>query len=269
LPEALRDTQAALERAPDDMNVLFLHAMVLLRNKQLDEAISAFSRVLAQSKGHPGAHLYRGYAYHQQGKLGEAMNDYDELLVVAGPQAYGYMGRADIHYLNGKYDLAILDYSRAVELEPHGLLWARLIWLNVTCPDERLRRIEDAKAAALDTLKTPGLETPHLIAALAAAEAASGQYDEAVKRAEAAITGLGDSAEEISRLYANQLAEYRGKRPHRETPEERAVLAKTSVLDQFLRNKWANVAKEPRDASATNDAGAVPEGGGAANDASE
>jgi tetratricopeptide (TPR) repeat protein len=191
------------------------------------------------------------------------------LLVVAGPQAYGYMGRADIHYLNGKYDLAILDYSRAVELEPHGLLWARLVWLNVTCPDERLRRIEDAKAAALDTLKTPGLETPHLLAALAAAEAATGQYDEAVKRADAAIAGLNDEASELSRLYASHLAEYRAKKPHIESVEERALLAKTSVLDQFLRGKWANVAQAPRDASATNDAGAVPEGGDAANDASE
>jgi hypothetical protein len=91
-------------------------------------------------------------------------------------------------WLAGDYIEAIRLNERAAHLDP-GFPWPanNLAWVLSTCPDERLR---DGKIAILYSewsLKTPQVAVPSFISTLAAAHAAAGDFDLALRLCEKAI----------------------------------------------------------------------------------
>jgi tetratricopeptide (TPR) repeat protein len=92
------------------------------------------------------------------------------------------VNRGTAHKNKGEYDRAIQDFTEAFRIEPQYVAAYNLLaWLWATCPDARFR---DAKKALQYAQTACGLKKwhdPECLGTLAAAHAANGQFQEAVK----------------------------------------------------------------------------------------
>ena len=82
----------------------------------------------------------------------------------------------------GKFADALKRYEEAIRLDP-AFPWSanNLAWVLATCPDEKLRDGLRAIEFARKAIKVPGVEVPDFINTLAAAHAAAGEFDVAVR----------------------------------------------------------------------------------------
>jgi tetratricopeptide (TPR) repeat protein len=82
----------------------------------------------------------------------------------------------------GKYPEALMRYEKAIRLDPR-FPWSanNLAWVLSTCPDEKLRDGQRAIEFARQAIKVPKVEVPDFINTLAAAYAAAGDFDTAVR----------------------------------------------------------------------------------------
>jgi len=65
-----------------------------------------------------GAELYnQGVAYSKKGQYDLAISEYTKAIEIQ-PYAYIYAGRGDAYYKKGQYDQAISDFSKAIEIDP-------------------------------------------------------------------------------------------------------------------------------------------------------
>jgi tetratricopeptide (TPR) repeat protein len=68
--------------------------------------------------GKSTAHASRCKIYSTQGKLSEAIKEFDEAIRLAPTFAYHYDNRGETFALQGNFERAITDYSEAIRLEP-------------------------------------------------------------------------------------------------------------------------------------------------------
>jgi tetratricopeptide (TPR) repeat protein len=85
----------------------------------LEAAIQEFSRAIQANPGTPSAYLNRGLVYLQQGKVDDALSDFDEY-IDRWPSniADVYIGRGVAHYRQQAFDAAIQDFDKAIQLRP-------------------------------------------------------------------------------------------------------------------------------------------------------
>lgn len=91
---------------------------VLLKTRQVAQAVTHFEEALRINPHHLEARLNLGVAFSRQGRLEEAVECFEEVLRFRQdwPVAYNNLGRA--FALLGKYDLAIQNYTEALRLKP-------------------------------------------------------------------------------------------------------------------------------------------------------
>ena len=63
-------------------------------------------------------YLVRGARYVAKGRYDQALADYDRAIELSPDHASGFMGRGNTYYAMGRYDQALADYDRAIELDP-------------------------------------------------------------------------------------------------------------------------------------------------------
>lgn len=106
---------------------------VLLENKEdYIEAVQAFTKVIKLINEPNKIVLSRRAGCYQNIGLHElAIADYDVVLAEDSTRAFDYAMRGDSKRLLGKYDEAVNDYSRAIELEPRvQTFYYRRGWVN-------------------------------------------------------------------------------------------------------------------------------------------
>lgn len=118
-----------------------------LKSEQFDLAIEEFTKVIQTNAipSHPDlamAYYYRALLYIRQESYGMAIKDLTEYIRFQPNKAQGYQARAKANYSMAKYDLAIEDWSRAIEIEPdadtylsRGLAYHRLQKLDFAVRD--------------------------------------------------------------------------------------------------------------------------------------
>lgn len=153
-----------------------------------------------------------------QGRMDDARRLYEHALTLDRRYGRAQLGLALVHDTVGQYAAAAQDYRAAAQLMPDSPnALRRWAWFLATCPDAGVRDGRLAVTVARRALEKAGGGSATMLDTLAAALAESGEFDNAVRVAEAAITGAtARGSDALSQAIRARLQEYRRGRPHRE-----------------------------------------------------
>jgi tetratricopeptide (TPR) repeat protein len=250
--EAMEHLVEALRIHPSYTDAYFTLGRAYLQQGKLDEAVAQFRRVMQLDREYKGLDYELGRAFVRKDDLKKAVQHFSEA-VRRDPfsfKARYAMGLALAKY--GNQPGATAQFTEAVRLEPESpdahvqlaLALARIgrteeaivhndtalslrpdwpealnnqAWLLATASDERLRNPKRALELATRAKELADYKMPMVLDTLAAAQAASGEFDHAQQNAAkasewAAATDQAQMAGEIEQ----RLNEYRAKRPYRE-----------------------------------------------------
>jgi tetratricopeptide (TPR) repeat protein len=211
--EAIACFNDALRQNKDSAEVHYNLAIALGKQKKYDEAIEHLARVLQLNPMYPEAHNKIGFALQLAGRPDEAIKYLNEGLKINKDQeTYANLGSAYIQA--GKYDLAIQNLTKAIELKPDNIdVLNKLAWVFAAVDNTSIHNAQKAVEFAQQGCELTGYKDPMLLDTLAVAYAAAGRFDEAKATAEKALsiakeTGRENLAVEIQnriKLYqANQ-----------------------------------------------------------------
>ncbi|MEA3209966.1 MAG: hypothetical protein QOE70_3023 [Chthoniobacter sp.] len=125
----------AVAVSPDNVPLLLLLAQASLDEWSLDEARSAFERVLRLQPEHPDARLGIARILHLSGKTSEAVVRAESLLAQRPDFAPAYILLARLHLGEGNRAVAQTHYQQALELDPAARDTALEAELNRGAPE--------------------------------------------------------------------------------------------------------------------------------------
>ena len=136
------------------------------------------------------------------------------------PTALSLLG--DLAQARGDHPLAAERFRQAMEnartADEQLKAAYRLAWILATSPDDAVRDGAAAEELASRLVEATSGASPHMLLALAAAQAESGRFEQAIETAQRAaerarLTSLDELADTVGR----QLERYRANKPWRET----------------------------------------------------
>lgn len=250
LAGAERELQRAMEIAPDQPNV-YVNLGVIRRRLDDDAgAVTALEYALTLDPDHPEANynladslsergqstravqLYENalrikptYAramaglsiqHARSGRISEALRLADDALTIDPDEPTAYVALADAFITTGRYAQALEALERGLRRAPgHHLLTTRLAWFRVACPDEPLRDPSEAARLAAMMVHRSGGRDPRALDLLAAAHAAAGRFEAAVRTSRKALALL-DNADDawLIQQITDRLESYEAGRPY-------------------------------------------------------
>ena len=162
-----------------------------------DDAIKELTTAVNKGLKYPDAYNKMGVALLATGKPKEAIEYLNEALRQEpnGAEVYANLGRA--YKQIGKNDLAIKNWTRALELRPNNVnILNSLGWLMATADDASAENAARAVELSERACELSSYKRPEFIDTLAAAYAAAGRFDEAVKTAKRAIEAAKAAGQE-------------------------------------------------------------------------
>ena len=97
---------------------LAMRASELAGRDKREEARALLDRAIAIAPKHPGAYLQRGHLLFDEGRYGEALEDYDTVLRIDSNVLQAHSSRANALTKLGRFEEALINHSRAIELDP-------------------------------------------------------------------------------------------------------------------------------------------------------
>jgi len=157
----------------------FEQGLILIRARQYDKAIEAFSTAIELIPGDFQAYNYRGVARTYQGDYPGAVADYTMALQIKADYDEALNNRGFAWVRSGNLGQALNDFSRAIEINPVFLdAYNSKAWILATSSRENYRNgkaaVDLAQKAVAIKAGIDSLDT------LAAAYAANGQFGDAI-----------------------------------------------------------------------------------------
>ena len=152
------------------------------------------------------------------GKPDEAITHFKYVLQINKIPAEVYANLGSAYIQVGKYDLAIENLSKAIELKPNNTdVLNKLAWLFAAVDNTSIHNAPKAVEFAQRSCELTGYKDPMLLDTLAVSYAAAGRFDEAKATAEKAFniakeTGREDLANKIKK----RIKLYETGQPYRE-----------------------------------------------------
>ena len=87
-----------------------------LEKRELDAAISDFTKAIEMNPGFAMAHFYRGRAYLGKRELDQAISDLNKVIEIDPKFAVAYTERAMVYYNKKEYDIVWEDVYKAESL---------------------------------------------------------------------------------------------------------------------------------------------------------
>jgi tetratricopeptide (TPR) repeat protein len=200
---ALADLAEVLRLDPHNAAAHGDRGFVRTRTGDLDRALADLDEALRLQPGSPAALERRGEVYRLKGDAAKALADFDAALRLAPRFAEAYHKRALTQARLGAPDRAAADFTEALRLEPRNAQAHNdLAWLLATAPQAQARDGKRAVEHAARACELSGGKDAAFLQTLAAAHAACGRFDEAVRwmRRALALTPEGQKAAYRARL---------------------------------------------------------------------
>jgi len=115
--QGIPDLERYLAEEPGDVDAWYNLGVGYRRTGQLDQAVDTYTRVLTIDSTYVQAWINRGSIFIDQGLFDGALSDYDKALGVAEIPA-AYNGRAAAYMGLGRFEEALADLERSIELMP-------------------------------------------------------------------------------------------------------------------------------------------------------
>lgn len=259
LTDALPTLRRAVDLRPNDAAAHYNLGYDLLQLRDFDEAQDQFRHVLRLEADDTAAQSGLGLALWAGGKHEESIQSFRAAVRRRPTSAEAYYNLGAVLERDGRLDEAMGQYAKAVELNPSyldanfslGLIYARrgdqalavdrfrhvlqlkadsipaqtqLAWLLATSADRSIRAPDTAVTLAAQVVARTSGRDATALDVLAAALAATGQFDRAVEIAERTLTALGSEADPGTVAAAQaRLALYRQRKMYQTSPESGRV----------------------------------------------
>ena len=117
---------------------------------------------------------------------------------------------------SGKIPDAVLQYRQGLNLQPNNLKAANnLAWILATSQDSKVRRPEEALLMAKNIVKATKEQNPDALDTLAAAQAASGNFESAVQTINKAMLLIKPGQlPALKNQLRVRLDSYKNRKPH-------------------------------------------------------
>lgn len=116
---AMTDANTIIDAGTGDIMTYLNRASLHSRRQDYRAALADIEKAVAQG-GVPDALLYnnRAWARTQTGDYEGALDDLQYALKLDAKLVYGYGSRGHLYFLTGKYDQALADFAKSLELKP-------------------------------------------------------------------------------------------------------------------------------------------------------
>ncbi|MDM8552264.1 tetratricopeptide repeat protein [Desulfobacterales bacterium HSG2] len=214
--KAIDDFTQNIIMKPDSVFAYNSRALAYSNLKKYDSAISDLNIAIKLKNDYYKAHRNRAKIYYDMGKTEMAMRDIATALEINSHDIGSYKLRSEIRYERQQYEMALSDLSVALKFNPEQYEYYNdAAWIMATCPNKDVRNAK--KAILLSEQAVKICKNPTTMDTLSAAYAENGNFAEAVKTVEIAITLIKkDSDPEILSKLKKHLESYKAGIPWRE-----------------------------------------------------
>ena len=252
--EAIADYGKAIELAPDDERPRLMRASIFQMKREFDKAIADLDFVIEKNPKDSELIATRGICYAQKGDEDRAFKDFDAAVKANPKNVHGWQLRGSAYSERGEKEKALGDFKEAITLDPNNAatyLYRAHLYLVEAEPEsalldleEVMRRAPDFPGAANDyawTLATnpkDSVRNGHkavefakkachetdykhapTVDTLAASYAESGEWDDALKWQQEALTLAEKTHPDDVAGMRERLALFTEKKPFREVPK--------------------------------------------------
>jgi tetratricopeptide (TPR) repeat protein len=215
--DALRHFQAVAGLKPESAAAHFNVATTLASLGRLDEAVGQYRQALQLRPAYALAHNNLGAALMQMNRPDEALSEFREAIRVDPAISEAHLNLANFLRANRDTSGAIVELRRAVQSAPDSVsAVAGQASLLATVPDASLRNAAEAVRLAEQAVALTVRSDASTLDVLAAAYAASGDFDRAVGTAQEALAV--NPPPQLALAIGRRLELYRQRRPYISTP---------------------------------------------------
>jgi tetratricopeptide (TPR) repeat protein len=181
-------------------------------------SIKYFNKSLELNPDDPDTHNEMGTILLAAGKTDEAIGQFNESLRIKADQPVVYENLGTAYNRLSKYELAIKNWTRAIELNPGNIdALDKAAWFLAACGEESVENANQAIAYARRACELTKYAVPEFLDTFGVACAASGKFADAKAAAEKALnlarkTGKEDLAGEIQK----RIKLYEAGQPYRQ-----------------------------------------------------
>jgi tetratricopeptide (TPR) repeat protein len=220
MQEALVNYSKGIELSPDLALPYIERSSVLMDMKQFPEAAADLEKALALDPVSPEAYNNRGVLLQLQGRHDDSIKDSTRAIELFSKYPAAYANRGFALRQIGRYAESLADFEKALTYDPNSDEIANdAAWLLATCPDAKIRNPARAMELANRACTATNRQNGSHLDTLAAALAASGKYDDAVKVGEEALDLLKTDNQAVE--VHDRVELYRQMKPFVETIEKK------------------------------------------------
>jgi tetratricopeptide (TPR) repeat protein len=122
LDEAQIDIQDALEHWPDDADLHYLNALVLIKKEKFEEAEKEAQSAIAIDNGHANAISVLAESYRRMGDLKRALQIWERFMTLEPRNLYGLLALIELYSSEHCNVQARASLSRLIKLSGHKSL---------------------------------------------------------------------------------------------------------------------------------------------------
>jgi tetratricopeptide (TPR) repeat protein len=215
LEEAASAYQQTLRLEPDQVQVQLNLALVYIRQHHFDRAVEILQQIERVNPDNAEVQFQLGLAFSQQGMLDQGAQHLQRSLALqpVAPQVHYELARIWLRQKN--LDQATRELRDAVRLDPNYIQASQdLAWILATGPDAAKRDPSQAVELAQRANQLSAQRNMDVLDTLAAAYAASANFEKAVDAAGKALDlAKGAGKPELTQQIEARLALYRAGKP--------------------------------------------------------